>query len=111
MGWPEMWRQAWGQPEKWLLRKTLAPLLPAAIVQRRKQGLASPHSLWWQQPRLPAWATDAISSRSLRQHGLFQAAAVADLLRRQRAGQPGIASYLTAVLSTQVWTSTFRVSW
>ncbi len=110
MGWPERWRARWGQPEKWLLRRAYAPLLPAAIVQRRKQGLASPHALWWRQVRLPDWAEEAMTPRTLAATGWFRADAVQAYRQAHQTGKTNLAPYLTAVLTTQLWQATFQVA-
>lgn len=41
-----------GATTKYLLKKAAAPLLPAAILARRKQGFAVPVGLWFQQGAL-----------------------------------------------------------
>ena len=92
-----------GGREKAMLRRVAAPLLPAAIVQRRKQGLASPHARWWLQARLPDWVMAYLDPASLSATGLFQPGAVANLLASHRAGRGNFATQLTAILSTQIW--------
>lgn len=89
--------------EKGMLRKAAAPLLPAAIVQRRKQGLASPHAAWWRQRRLPDWAEDLLQPAALAAGGLFHPPAVAELRAAQQAGRLNAATPLTAMLTAQVW--------
>jgi asparagine synthase (glutamine-hydrolysing) len=109
MSWPDLWRARAGQPEKWLLRRVYAPLLPPAIAQRRKQGLASPHARWWQQPRLPDWAEEAISPQSLAATGWFRPEVVHSYRQLHQSGKSNLAPYLTAVLTTQLWQAAFRV--
>lgn len=109
MRWPDGWRAREGQPEKWLLRQVYAPLLPPAIVQRRKQGLASPHARWWQQSRLPDWAEEAIAPPSLAVAGCFRPDTVQTYRQLHRSGKANLAPYLTAVLTTQLWQAAFDV--
>ena len=73
--------------EKGMLRQVAKPLLPAAIVNRRKQGLASPHARWWRQTVLPDWAQTCMEPASLQASGLFDAAAVGRAMQMHRAGQ------------------------
>ncbi len=89
--------------EKGLLRQVARPLLPAAIVQRRKQGLASPHAAWWRQPRLPDWAEELLLPASLAAGGLFHPPAVLALREAHRSGRVNAATPLTAMLTAQVW--------
>lgn len=110
MGWPGSWRSHVVRPEKWLLRRAYAPLLPRAIVRRRKQGLASPHALWWRQARLPDWAEETITPRALAATGWFRADAVQAYRQAHQTGEINLAPYLTAVLTTQLWQATFRVA-
>ncbi len=110
MRWPERWRARWGQPEKWLLRQVYAPLLPPAIVRRPKQGLASPHTLWWRQARLPDWVEESIAPRTLAATGWFRTDAVQAYRQEHQTGKTNLAPYLTAVLTTQLWQAAFQVA-
>ena len=92
-----------GGRNKDMLRQVAAPFLPAAILQRRKQGLASPHARWWRQGRLPDWVMAKLEPAALSATGLFQPAAVSGLLASHRAGRGNSATQLTAILSTQIW--------
>lgn len=89
--------------EKALLRQVARPLLPPAIVRRRKQGLASPHAAWWRQSRLPDWAEDMLQPSALADAGLFYPPAVLSLRQAHRAGRLNAAIPLTAMLTAQVW--------
>ncbi|MBX7237025.1 MAG: asparagine synthase (glutamine-hydrolyzing) [Caldilineales bacterium] len=89
--------------EKGLLRQIARPLLPPAIVQRRKQGLASPHAAWWRRQRLPDWAEDLLQPAALASAGLFHPPAVLSLRQAHRSGQMDAATPLTAMLTAQVW--------
>ncbi len=109
MTWPDEWRARWGQPEKWLLRRVYAPLLPPAIVQRRKQGLASPHALWWRQTRLPDWAEEALRPQTLAATGWFRPDGVLACRQAHQSGRTNLAPYLTAILTTQLWQETFSI--
>jgi asparagine synthase (glutamine-hydrolysing) len=89
--------------EKGLLRQIARPLLPPAIVRRRKQGLAAPHAAWWRRPRLPDWAEDLLQPAALASAGLFYPPAVLSLRQAHRSGRLNAATPLTAILTAQVW--------
>jgi asparagine synthase (glutamine-hydrolysing) len=95
-----------GQPKD-LLRQALGPLLPRAILARRKQGLAAPYGAWLRRPRLPDWAEAALSAQALARTGYFEAASVARLRAEHQAGRHDHARRLMGVLSTQVWHQQF----
>lgn len=96
-----------GRTEKYLLRRATRKILPEATRARRKKGLASPYARWLQAARLPDWAETALSPNSLRQAGLFDPHAVAQLRRAHQAGQPDLGPLLMGVLSTQLWHNCF----
>lgn len=89
--------------EKGLLRAVARPLLPPAIVERRKQGLASPHAAWWRQSRLPDWAEGVLQPSALADAGLFHPPVVLSLREAHRAGRMNAATPLTAILTAQIW--------
>ncbi|MCO6451498.1 MAG: asparagine synthase (glutamine-hydrolyzing) [Caldilineales bacterium] len=97
-----------GGSEKDMLRQAAKTLLPDSIIQRRKQGLASPHARWWRQERLPDWATDMLQPNSLAASGFFDAAAVCDLLQSHCSGRVNNATALTAILTTQLWLDSYH---
>jgi asparagine synthase (glutamine-hydrolysing) len=96
-----------GSTEKHLLRQAMRHILPEATRSRRKKGLASPYAQWLRAPKLPDWAEAALSPPELQQAGLFDPAAVQELRRVHRAGQPDLGPLLMGVLSTQVWYDIF----
>ena len=95
-----------GRPKD-LLRQAMGPLLPAAILARRKQGLAAPYGAWLRRARLPAWAEAALSAPTLARTGYFDAAVVARMRAEHQAGRHDHARWLMGVLSTQVWHQQF----
>lgn len=95
-----------GEP-KGLLRDALRDRLPAAILARRKQGLAAPHAAWLRRPRLPEWAEDALSRRALARGGYFDPAAVGKLRLAHQRDRDDHSRALMGVLSTQLWHAAF----
>ena len=95
-----------GEP-KALLRQAMRTDLPVEIRQRRKQGLAAPHSAWLRQPRLPEWAEAVLAESELRANGYFDPAEVARLRAAHQAGRANHSRVLMGVLSTQLWHEQF----
>lgn len=88
---------------KRLVRKGVEKLLPTAVGQRPKKGLASPHSLWWRSERLPAWAETCLHPAALEETGYFDVLAVQRLRRLHQIGTRDNGRLLTGVLTTQLW--------
>ncbi|MBA2448284.1 MAG: asparagine synthase (glutamine-hydrolyzing) [Chloroflexi bacterium] len=95
-----------GPREKDILRRAMAGHLPAEIAQRKKRGLTSPRAAWL-RGRLPDFAAELLSERSLADKGYFDPRVVAQLLAQHRAGAADHASSLLAVLGTQLWDDLF----
>jgi asparagine synthase (glutamine-hydrolysing) len=96
-----------GFQEKHILREALRGVLPEEIRTRRKNGLRAPYRQWW-RGKLPEFATDALSARSLREKGYFQPAFVQKLLDRHRVGDGAYGYHLNAILTVQMWEDIFR---
>jgi asparagine synthase (glutamine-hydrolysing) len=96
-----------GALEKNLLRAAMRGSAPPAIVERPKQGLASPHRVWLKHARLPDWAEDALSPHALATSDYFVPGAVTQLRREHIAGQHDHSRILMGILSTQVWHDEF----
>jgi asparagine synthase (glutamine-hydrolysing) len=95
-----------GREPKHLLRRSLARVLPPALVRRRKRGMTAPRHGWLRN-RLPEFATDALSPERLRAAGYFDAGAVSALLADHRAARVSAGDLLLGVLGVQLWDSMF----
>lgn len=95
-----------GIKEKHILRKAMKNKLPVEILNRKKEGLAAPTTLWLRK-ELPAFAKEALSKESLRQTGYFNPDFVARLLKKHRVGNVKYTRPLMAVLGVQVWDELF----
>ncbi len=89
-----------GRTEKFILRRALRGILPEPILDRRKRGLTSPS--WWRRNRLPASVEAQMNEGALRRNGLFEPAAVRELLARHRRGEGNHARQLQIVLGMQL---------
>jgi asparagine synthase (glutamine-hydrolysing) len=97
-----------GEANKLLLRWGVAQekLLPEAIIQRTKQGLATPHADWWRRERLSPWVEEALAESALKESGYFMPAFVAQLRHEHQQGKANHSRVLTGVLTTQIWHDT-----
>ena len=102
-GWPPAMKLDPKKPEKWLLRQVYQPYLPEPILQRRKQGLATPHAAWWRQPAVPDWAEAALAPDALAGSGLFSSQTVSRWRALHRDGKGDWSALLTGALNTQLW--------
>ncbi len=98
-------RKLAGMDDKVALRELALRLLPGGIADRRKQAYRAPEVAPFFD-RAPAWVDERLASTAVADAGIFDAARVAMLVRRCRAGRAtgvreGIA--LIGVLSTQIW--------
>lgn len=84
------------------LREVLYGFVPAALVDRPKQGFAAPVGAWLRGP-LREWAEDLLSSHALR-HGLLRSEVVGRMWREHLAGHD-FAYPLWTVLTFQAWYS------
>ena len=71
---------------KHVLKETLRPLLPAGILDRRKQGFGIPLGTWF-RGGLTGLFSDVLESPRARQRGYFEPAFVSRLLKEHLAGQ------------------------
>ena len=84
--------------KKRLLRKALAPILPAEILSAPKHGFTLPAAQWLRGPLEP-YARELLSS----DRGLFDAAVVARLLDEHVAGKRDNWKQLWTLLSFAAW--------
>lgn len=87
---------------KWLLRTLLHEYVPAALVERPKQGFTVPVEHWL-RGELRDWAQDLLSPSALARHGLLDARAVRTYLREHLDGKRAWTPQLWSVLMFQAW--------
>jgi asparagine synthase (glutamine-hydrolysing) len=74
-----------GGRRKRVFKEALRPLLPAGILDRRKQGFGVPLGVWF-QGGLTDLFSDVLNSPRTRQRGYFEPAFVSRLMREHLAG-------------------------
>jgi asparagine synthase (glutamine-hydrolysing) len=97
---PEM--KVRGRSGKYLLKRTVAGLLPDEIVNRPKQGFSAPVSEWF-RGELGRRAQQEIRGSSLAERGLLDYEAIDDLWRAHRAGRGDWAFQLWNVYNVSAW--------
>ena len=95
-----------GLTEKYILRKAMQPLLPREIYHRKKRGLRAPFKQWMQE-KLPEFAEELLSARSLRAKGYFKPEIVERMLAQHRTGAKDYGVLLIGVLAVQLWDDLF----
>ena len=71
---------------KYILKETLRPLLPAGILDRRKQGFGIPLGTWF-RGGLTDLFSDILDAPRTKERGYFEPAFIARLLREHLAGR------------------------
>lgn len=108
---PEVFRLAWSLPlehkldggvGKLVLRRLLATVLPAELMDRPKMGFGPPLGEWLRGP-LRSWADDLLAPAALRRQGLLDADAVAATWARHRSGRRDHTHELWNLLVFQGW--------
>lgn len=108
-GLPPAWKLR-GLTEKFLLREATAPLLPPEIRRRRKRPYRAPIHRCFFDPPCPDYLDDLLSATAIRHAGLFDPAAVAQLVAKARSA-PSLGETedmaVAGVISTQLWHTQF----
>ena len=103
-----------GLNEKYLLKKAMRGLLPAAIVERKKQPYMAPDILSFFGATTPPYVDYLLSPDSLSKSGLFNTTVVANLVDKCRVkARQGFRENmaLVGVLSTQTLHDQFVENW
>ncbi|HKH17684.1 MAG TPA: asparagine synthase C-terminal domain-containing protein, partial [Solirubrobacteraceae bacterium] len=91
-----------GPATKRLLRRAVAPLVPREIVYGRKRGFSIPAAAWLRGPLLP-FARELLSADSLRADGVFEPAAVGQVLERHASGAEDLSRQLWGLMAFTLW--------
>jgi asparagine synthase (glutamine-hydrolysing) len=91
-----------GLRKKVLLRKALAPLVPAPLLRRRKRGFSIPAAAWL-RGELEPFARDTLSSDRLRRQGFFDPGTVRRILDDHISGKQDLSRQLWGLLAFTLW--------
>ncbi len=91
-----------GHQEKALLKQALVPVLPTAIRQRRKQGLAVPFALWTRHG-VDRHIRRLLAPERVAARGWFRPNAVRDLLERWGPHEGRHSQQIWSLLCLEIW--------
>jgi asparagine synthase (glutamine-hydrolysing) len=91
---------------KKLLREAMAPLLPDAIVEKRKQGFSPPDQSWYRGPTMDYIREVLLDRRSL-DRGYFEPAYVKRVLEEHLQGRVNHRLLIWSLLSFEWWNRLF----
>ena len=91
-----------GLAKKRLLRRAVAPLLPASITRAKKQGFSIPAAAWL-RGELQSFTREALSPATIARQGLFDPVAVTRLIDRHVSGEEDESRRLWGLLSFCLW--------
>jgi asparagine synthase (glutamine-hydrolysing) len=95
-----------GAVGKHIFKRAMEPLLPHDVIYRPKTGFGAPLRRWL-DGELRGMVEDTLSPAALSARGLFDPAAVAALVRRDRAGQVDGAYTIFALMCLELWCRIF----
>lgn len=91
---------------KYLLKQVANDLLPAAVLQKRKQGFAIPVAKWFRED-LRELMLDTLADRRFRERGIFNAAGVQQCMADHLAGTHDYSEPLWLLLTYEMWARRF----
>jgi asparagine synthase (glutamine-hydrolysing) len=94
--------KARGLRKKVLLRKAVAPLVPAPLLRRRKRGFSIPAAAWL-RGELEPFARDVLSPATLRGQGFLEPAVVTQMLDDHVSGKEDLSRQLWGLLAFTLW--------
>ncbi|MDQ2668596.1 MAG: asparagine synthase C-terminal domain-containing protein, partial [Gemmatimonadota bacterium] len=95
-----------GRVGKWVLKKAMEPYLPHDVIYRPKSGFGAPLRQWMRNELRPLMS-DVLSPDSLRRRGLFEPAAVQDLMAQNHTGKADAAYTLLSLMNIEIWCRTY----
>lgn len=112
---PDLLAFAWSLPDsmkyrngegKWLLKKAMEPLLPHKIIYRPKTGFGAPLRRWL-HVEMKELISYHLSDSRIRARGIFDVAAVKNLVDLDRNGQIDGAYTIFSILCIEIWCTFF----
>lgn len=91
-----------GLTRKWLLKKSLEPLLPPEILYRKKHGFALPVAAWLKGPLRPL-IEELLSEQAVAQAGFFEPRVVRRMIDEHVNGRVDHRKPLWALLMFELW--------
>jgi asparagine synthase (glutamine-hydrolysing) len=91
-----------GLHKKVLLRRAIAPLVPAPLLRRRKRGFSIPAAAWL-RGELEPFARDTLSDEAVRRQGFFDPASVRRIVEDHVSGKEDLSRQLWGLLAFTLW--------
>jgi asparagine synthase (glutamine-hydrolysing) len=91
-----------GRHGKWILKRAMEPFLPRDVIYRGKAGFGAPLRRWI-RGELAELVADVLSPARLRDRGLFDPAAVHDLVEKNRRGELDAAYPILGLCCVELW--------
>ncbi|MCM5680334.1 asparagine synthase (glutamine-hydrolyzing) [Schlegelella sp. S2-27] len=91
---------------KYLLKQVANDLLPAAVLNKRKQGFAIPVAQWFRED-LRELMLDTLADRRFRERGIFNASGVQQRMADHLAGTHDYSEPLWLLLTYELWARRF----
>lgn len=102
---PDRFKQN-GLASKWVLKKAMEPYLPHKVIYRPKTGFGAPLRRWMRH-ELRDFLGDLLSEQSVRRRGLFEPAAVQQVISDNDSGRRDAAYTLFSMLCIEIWCRRF----
>ena len=93
-----------GTGTKRVLRRAVAPLIPAEVARGPKRGFSIPAAAWLRGPLLP-FAREVLSPARLRAAGTFDPAVVTRLIDQHASGAEDLSRQLWGLIGFTLWQS------
>ena len=87
---------------KWILKQAMSDVLPASILNRRKEGFSIPMKNWLRRELQPLMR-ELLSRDRLARRGLFEPAVVAELMDEHTSGKQNHAHTLFPLMVFERW--------
>jgi asparagine synthase (glutamine-hydrolysing) len=97
---PEM-KMKWFR-KKYLLKKAVRNILPAEVIDHRKQGFVGPMAQWLKND-LRAYTAEALAEKNLKKHGLLNHETIKNILNEHFSGREIHDTLIWSLLVFQKW--------
>ncbi|HEV8673640.1 MAG TPA: asparagine synthase (glutamine-hydrolyzing) [Methylomirabilota bacterium] len=92
---------------KYIFKRAMAPLLPPAILGKRKEGFSIPMKTWLRRELRPLML-EVLAEAEIERQGYFRWPAINRLLTEHLAGRENHAHRLWALMVFQLWSRLYR---
>ena len=91
-----------GMRSKYILKKTIADLLPKEVLKRRKLGLNPPLALWLKED-LKDLVGDCLNERTVKSRGYFHYEAIDSMLASHASGKRDLSLQIWSLIVFEIW--------